>query len=536
MGEPARPRLRAFLKWIIPLVAIAGAGYLAWISPALRPSADRIETMLADADTALLAGRLDAAKQGFARVAALQPERARAHFGLGLVSMREGRYAEALAALDTAARLEPDNPDHAYARARTLTLLGRRDEAIEALTKLHESAPERPEVENDRIALLIDAQRWSDAEIAVTEALGRTASQYNLRIQAGRIAGHAGNHLKAIEHYEMARIIRPYAPQPLYGLIEEYRALERIDDARKLVPLFEKVRARAAEIEQLRTAARSAPADPAPSMQYLERLFAEGWLDEAIEQTNSFLNLHTGQAGSRAILLSAASASAETGDKKGALRFLELAGGEDSDGPEGLAVADILLEAGEPLRARAVYEKRLKNASEDPAALTGMGRAELKANQVEEAERWLRRAVAAAPDSAQAHAALGLTLAQKTDFEPARAELEKALSLDPRQPDALFGLGFLAQQQGRRDEAERYLRQTLDSRPGYAAARIVLALTLSNQGRCEEAIPLFIRCLQLDPRNMTLHAGLVRCLETTGKTAEALQARQLAEQLLGKSP
>lgn len=536
MAPPARPDLPALLKWMVPAAAIAAAAYLAWVSPVSRPTPEQMEEILAEADTALLERRLDAAAAKFQRIAVLQPGSARANFGLGLVRMHERRYADALTTFDRAMQLEPGNPDHAYARARTLTLLGRRDEAIAALAALHEADPGRLEVEIDWIAVLIDAQRWSDAKIAVTDALGRAAGHYNLRLQAGRIEAHAGNHPKAIEHYEMARQIRPYAAPPVYGLIEEYRALGRIDDARTLLPVFEGLRARAGDLERLRNTALAAPADPAPSIQYLERLFEEGWLDEAVEQTNIFLNLHPDNAGCRGILLKAASTAAEMGDEETSRRFLELAGSDVLDDRGKLAAADVLVELGDLAKARTIYEERLRSAPEDAAALIGLGRTALKSNQVEEAENTLKRALASEPGSASAHAALGLTLAQKTDLASARAEFEAALVIDPRQADALFGLGFLAQQRGRSDEAERYLRQALNSRPGHSAARVVLALTLSNKGRCGEAIPLFTRALQFDYRNMTLHAGLVRCLEESGRTAEAMQARRIAEQLLGKNP
>ena len=536
MAPPTRPDLPALLKWMVPAAAIAAAAYLAWVSPAFRPTPEQREQILNDADTALLEDRLDAAGAKFQRISVLQPGSARANFGLGLVRMREGRYADALSAFDHAVQLEPGNPDHAYARARTLTLLGHRDEAIAALAALHESDPGRLEVEIDWIALLIDAERWSDAEIAVTDALGRAVGHFNLRLQAGRIAAHEGNHAKSIEHYEMARQIRPYAPQPVYGLIEEYRASGRIDDARTLLSVFEGLRARAADLDKLRNAALAAPADPAPSIQYLERLFEEGWFDEAVEQTNGFLSLHAGHPGSRGILLKAASAAAEMGDERAARGFLDLAGSDGLNDAEKLATADVLVDLRDLSKARTIYEVRLKSAPDDPAALIGMGRTLLKSNEVEAAEKSLRRALANAPGSAAAHAALGLALTQKLDLASARVEFEAALASDPRQAEALFGLGFLAQQRGQYDEAERYLRQTLDIRPGHAAARVVLALTLSNKGRCDEAIPLFTRALQLDYHNMTLHAGLVRCLEESGRTAEAMQARRIAEQLLGKTP
>ena len=535
MADRTRPRLPAIVKWMIPVASVAAAGYLAWVSPAFRSSHAQQERILTEADTALLEGDLEMAAQLFQRVARLPAGSARANFGLGLVRMREGRYAEALAAFDETMRLAPGNPDHAYARARTLTLLGRRDEAIAALEALHEMNPDRLEFDTDRIALLIDAQRWSDAEIAVMDALSRAAGDYNLRLQAGRIAGQSSDHAKALEQYEMARLIRPYAPQPVYGLIEQYRALNRLDEARGLMSVFEGLRGRAADVERLRLAARAAPADPAPSILYLERLFEEGWLDEAVEQTNNFLNLYADDLRSRAILLKAASAATDLGETRTALRFLDLAGGDGLDEGGNLAVADVLVELGELPRARTIYETRLKSAPDDPVALTGLGRIQLRSNQVEEAIQTFKRALAISSGSAPIHAALGLALAQQTSIDAARAEFAASLALNPRQAEALFGLGFLAQQKGEHDEAERYLRQALVSRPGYSSARVVLALTLSSKKHWEEAIPLYLRSLQLDPRNMTLHTGLVLCLEAAGKTTEAMQARAIAEKLLSKT-
>ena len=77
-----------------------------------------------------------------------------------------------------------------------------------------------------------------------------------------------------------------------------------------------------------------------------------------------------------------------------------------------------------------------KTLARDPhhgGALTDMGQICFRRKQYEDAERWLERAVAAAPDYAQAHYYHGLVLAKLGRKEESARELGQATQLDRKQ-------------------------------------------------------------------------------------------------------
>ncbi|HEY3175766.1 MAG TPA: tetratricopeptide repeat protein [Candidatus Polarisedimenticolia bacterium] len=535
MDRPSRRPVTRLLAGALILSGVLAAGYLGWRA-AFRLTPEDSRRIMEEADQDLMAGRLGPAERKFGRVAASDPADARAAFGLGLALSRQGRHREALASIERAALLEPGNTDHAYVRAHTLALLGRREDAVAAFESILKVDPDRQAAAAEMIGILIDSGRWEEARRAAGEAIARAPAAYALRILAGRIEGHLGSHDAAIEHYRQARQIRSYSPQPVYGLIEEYRRLGRLDESRALVPIFEDLKSRAESVEKLRLDAAADPSDPGPSARYVGRLLDEGRLDEGVEQMGLFVAQFPDSPARRSLALRGASAAVQIGDTATARRFLQAA----EEGPlgeeESLAAADAHAGLGDQERARALYQARLASAPQDARALTGLARLSLGSGDLVRAEDEVRQALEAAPDRADAHALLGLVLLQLGNTSAGEARLGKALEVDPAQADALFGLGFLAQQRRENAKSEGYLKRALERRPEFTQARVVLALSLSDQGRCEEAIPLFTRALGIDYSNLTLHAGLVRCLELTGRTAEAERARGIAEKLVGRTP
>ncbi len=89
-----------------------------------------------------------------------------------------------------------------------------------------------------------------------------------------------------------------------------------------------------------------------------------------------------------------------------------------------------------------------------------------KLDRLDEMERLLRRVIAMKPDNAQAHNALGYSLAdRRTRLPEARQLIQKALELSPGDPFITDSLGWVEYRLGNRDESLRLLRQAYASRP-----------------------------------------------------------------------
>jgi TolB-like protein/Flp pilus assembly protein TadD len=119
----------------------------------------------------------------------------------------------------------------------------------------------------------------------------------------------------------------------------------------------------------------------------------------------------------------------------------------------------------------------------------------------EEAARDARRAVALAPELAQAHLALATSLESALDFADAAVEYQRALARDPNNVRLLRQYGLFAVLMGRSDEGVNTVRRatTLDPLNGTGYTR--LGWTLLYARRNEESVAANSRGLLLDPRD-----------------------------------
>jgi tetratricopeptide (TPR) repeat protein len=169
-----------------------------------------------------------------------------------------------------------------------------------------------------------------------------------------------------------------------------------------------------------------------------------------------------------------------------------------------------------PFRERRSFYEGKKHLPQDPVG----------------AEAYLRRAVAAFPDDAEAIGELAFALYLQGRHAEAKPLYEKALALldspdvrvryarllyhmgrygeaeagyrqvlarDPGNLDARWGLAEVLLALGRAKEAELLVRQVLAVKPGYPLARFTLAKALLEQGKGEEARRLLREELRANP-------------------------------------
>jgi len=93
-----------------------------------------------------------------------------------------------------------------------------------------------------------------------------------------------------------------------------------------------------------------------------------------------------------------------------------------------------------------------------------------KAGRLPEAERALRGALAAAPDSPRVHVHLGIVLAELDRLAEAGQHFARAVELDPSDPYAHVNLGNVKRQAGYGTEALEHYRTAVGLRPGLPLA------------------------------------------------------------------
>jgi tetratricopeptide (TPR) repeat protein len=136
---------------------------------------------------------------------------------------------------------------------------------------------------------------------------------------------------------------------------------------------------------------------------------------------------------------------------------------------------------------------------ENPAVLTELGIAHAERKEWKQALTFLRKAVALAPGSVQAHYNLALTLDRADPAKGAgAAEYRKALKADPRHVDTLINLGVDLGDQNPA-EARQLFERAIRVAPNNANAHLNLALLLKRETPESASVSEFRQAIRLNP-------------------------------------
>jgi Flp pilus assembly protein TadD len=190
---------------------------------------------------------------------------------------------------------------------------------------------------------------------------------------------------------------------------------------------------------------------------------------------------------------------------------------------ERLAQADQLLAGGSGGRAVWGYAQAHREDPANPVPRARIGFVEV-ARDPERAEALFAEIVRDHPDSAEAHAGLGLARFAQDRLEPARESLERAVELDPDSASALYWLAVVYDLLDRPDRARELAERAHAIAP--KDARIVNNLGVSYlvNGEFERAEQAFRSAILLDPADPALHNNLGLALGRQGRYAEAMAA------------
>jgi tetratricopeptide (TPR) repeat protein len=194
------------------------------------------------------------------------------------------------------------------------------------------------------------------------------------------------------------------------------------------------------------------------------------------------------------------------------LRQLQSQTGEDSDqlGNVFLLEADLLGRKGRTKDALAVYERGLETLPDDARLLYARGLLAAEHDDVNGAERDLRRVIALKPDDAEALNALGYTLADRTDRRKEALDLiERAIKLKPDEPAILDSLGWIRYRMGDLDASLTELRRAYEKQ---ADAEIAAHLgeVLWVKGDRDEARRIWEQGRKKDAKNKALMETIQR--------------------------
>jgi len=398
-----------------------------------------------------------------------QPGRADLQYELGLRYASLGRPNEALEALGRATELAPDEDSYALAYGEVLYRAGRASEALPYL----ENASSLPE------ALLLLAsvhEKLGDSEKTIVELSRYVDSKPN----------DMGARLLLGSKLEQAK------------RMDEALALYRTgSDGESL--------ARAAELLSRRPESH---------------LEAESAARRALEADPSMLD-------ARIVL---ARVLSRTGREEEALAELEGARAASPDAPElfyqlaqAYQRAGRASDAQESARRFQELEAKEKEAREREArvAVTYKRAAEiLQKGDMLEAERVFRSVLDIDPGNTQSRSMLAKIAFSRNDPESARRWIEEAIEKDPGIAEYHYLRGLFETRTGRAKEAEPSVRRSLELDPAFPEAWSLLGSLLLDSRRPQEALQCFLRAAVLEPSSAAVQLNLASAYAALGRTAE----------------
>jgi Tfp pilus assembly protein PilF len=147
-----------------------------------------------------------------------------------------------------------------------------------------------------------------------------------------------------------------------------------------------------------------------------------------------------------------------------------------------------------------------------------------------------RKALEIDPDSAEAHASLGLAMSHRWDWTGAEAEFRRALQLDPQYANAHHWYGDYLSMQGRHDEALAQSRRALQLDPLNLMISTWVGLRYYLAHDYAYAIEQNRGSVDLDPNFAAAHLLLGEDYTQAGLHNDAIDELKTAANLSGDSP
>lgn len=171
----------------------------------------------------------------------------------------------------------------------------------------------------------------------------------------------------------------------------------------------------------------------------------------------------------------------------------------DSKDPEPHLLAATLLEKQHPADAEKEYHQALALAPESPDALAALTNFYMRQRRFAEAESMLRKLVAMHPNDATGHLQLGRMLAIAGKTDDGIGEIVAGLKLDPSDSQAQHDLADLYLESSKFSQAEELYKKLAAAHPNDAAFHHGLGRALLHEKKYAEAERELARAVQLRP-------------------------------------
>lgn len=165
-----------------------------------------------------------------------------------------------------------------------------------------------------------------------------------------------------------------------------------------------------------------------------------------------------------------------------------------------------------------------------PSEPGNLGVAYMAAGDMNNAVKFLEKAVEMNPDSSLAHLNMGLALSRLGKPDEAIEHYREGLRIAPDDERINLELGEELMRKGLLDDSMRCFVRIIAINPANADAHLFLGAALSGQEKMREAIGEFRKTIELRPDMAVAYYDLALCLDSVGEHREAWKQARLAEQ------
>ena len=420
-----------------------------------------------------------------------------------LDALRRGDAGQALTDARVLADAQPDDPMAHRLVSSALRMGGDAAGALAAMDRALELAPENADLHLERAGLLLQARQVDDAQAALARSIGLDPNQFPAYIVQGQLALGRGD---LDEAERLARTAARIAPDhPHVSALEGTLALRR-GDADRALSILSGAAERAPDDAQLRHALAFA---------YLAKghyAFAEQALRQLLEANES--------DALRGLIADVMRRQDRPGD---AIEMLApLLERERVPAAVGRMVGELELDAQRPERAVGHLRAAFDAAPHDRRTLVALVEAWRRLGHDEDARQTLDTVIAAHPQEPDLWRA-------RLAFEPfaqggARDVVERWQAAMPDHVPALEAMVAVHDMAGEHDASEALVRRIVDLEPGHAQGELrLIDLLLQRDPPAAVARIRELSAQATDPAIRTmLQPILGRCLDIAGQPEEAV--------------
>jgi tetratricopeptide (TPR) repeat protein len=484
-------------------------------------------------------GGLEEAIAEFRQELKVSPADPLASLRLGIALMESRQPAEALPALDLAARSGSPDAETFYYLGRAQLALDLPVEAVSSLRRALELArgPSFREVQRRSIhynlALALRKTGASD-EAAAHFAEAELASARGAESAREGLSRFLSDSLEP----EPTAAVDPFMEVPLAGLgaaarsALEQRATTALARAYLNLGVMQAQGERFSRAaEHFESAAEVAPGFPNVQYSLGVAHFNAREFDKATGPLARALAQSPDDAGLKR-MLAVSWLNVEAYDK--ATELLRDDAGRFSDPSLEYAYGLALVRSGRAAEAQTVFGRLLALHGESAELGVVLGQAHAQQGDYESAIQSLQAALRRKADVADANATLGVIYLKQGKLPEAEAALRAELRLNPRDLKSKHHLATVLDLEGRTEEALPLLRSVLKAKPDFADARYLLGKILLAGGAAGEAVEHLEAAARLAPEDANIHYQLGQAYQKLGRADEAQQQFDIFRQIKDK--